>query len=280
MSKRQRKTTQAVIEKRIKEGRGTGHFSDYKPWLTIHDVPSQGVVTRILGWKSDRLHHYFSEYFELAHHYQLEWALGCCDIREQYPLLPLEKTLFIADKLGVKHPVDPKTKHPIVMTTDMLLTVQTEDDVRFVAHTIKPKSKLNKRVLEKFEIEKVFFKDASIEWALITEHQINYELVKNVEWLHSAKNLEGNQISKQLIKDLEPILYEAIHSQDRPLAKTTLQFDESEGLNPGTCMFVVRHLIANRLWEVDMNKRIVPTLQPLKVYKNSVNGGNGYGVIQ
>ncbi|WP_240418375.1 TnsA endonuclease N-terminal domain-containing protein [Paenibacillus periandrae] len=277
MSKRQRKTTQTVIDKRIKEGRGKGHFTDYKPWLTIHDVPSQGVVTRILGWKSGRLHHYFSEHFELAHHYQMEWALNCADIREQFPLLPLEKTLFIADKLGIKHPVDPKTKNPIVMTTDMLLSVQKQDDIRFVAHTIKPKSKLNKRVLEKFEIEKRFFKDSGIDWALITEAQINYELVKNVEWLHSAKGLDGNQISKQLITELEPMLYKAIQKEEMPLAKTTLQYDESEGLDQGTCMFVVRHLIANRFWGVDMNKIIVPTLQPLKVYKNNeINGGSEY----
>lgn len=62
------------IQRKIKEGRGQGHFSEYKPWLTVHDVPSTGVVTRILGWKSGRLHHYLSEHFELAHHYQMEWS--------------------------------------------------------------------------------------------------------------------------------------------------------------------------------------------------------------
>nr|WP_238602194.1 TnsA endonuclease N-terminal domain-containing protein [Lysinibacillus parviboronicapiens] len=45
------------------------------------------------------------------------------DIREQYPLLPLEETIVIADELGLKHPTDPKTIEPDVMTTDFLLTV-------------------------------------------------------------------------------------------------------------------------------------------------------------
>jgi hypothetical protein len=280
MSKRQRKTTQAVIEKRLKEGRGKGHFADYKPWLTIHDVPSQGVVTRILGWKSNRLHHYFSEHFELAHHYQMEWSSQVCDIREQYPLLPLEKTLFIADKLKIRHPVDPKTKHPIVMTTDMLLTVHDNPDVRFVAHSIKPRSKLNRRVLEKLEIEKVFFKDIGIEWALITEQQINYELVKNIEWLHSAKKLDRSQVTPEIIEQFEPILFKAIQRQDKPIAKTTLELDCKEGLTAGTSMFIVRHLVANRLWGVDMNKRIIPTLKPLKIIHNQYqNGGDGHGIV-
>ncbi|WP_028543340.1 heteromeric transposase endonuclease subunit TnsA [Paenibacillus taiwanensis] len=281
MSKRRRIITQSVIERRLKEGRGKGHFAEYKPWLTIHDVPSQGVVTRTMGWKSNRLHHYFSEHFELAHHYQLEWSSKVCDIREQYPLLPLEKTLYIAGKLDVRHPVDPKSKHPIVMTTDMLLTVHDNDDIRFVAHSIKPKSKLNKRVLEKLEIEKSYYRDIGIEWALITEYQINYDLVKNVEWLHAARQIEGSQVTPKLIEQLEPVLFNAIECQDKPLAKTTLELDCKEGLTPGTSMFIVRHLIANRLWIIDMNKMIIPTLKPLKVFHNHYQiGGIGHEFVR
>lgn len=276
MSKRKRITNQATIQRRVKEGRGKGHFSEYKPWLTIHDVPSHGVVTRILGWKSRRLHHYFSEHFELAHHYQMEWAPDIIDIREQYPLLPLEKTLYIAERLGIKHPVDPKTKYPIVMTTDMLLTVKQEEDIKFIAHSIKPKSKLSKRVLEKLEIERVFFKDAGIEWALITEDQINYNLVKNMEWLHSAKLLDGTQISTDLVERMEPQLFDALQRQEKPLAKITLEYDHKHGFSPGTCMFIVRHLIANRLWLVDMSKRIIPTLQSIRILSK---GGIIHGAI-
>lgn len=269
MSKIRQRTTAATINKRIKEGRGKGHFAEYKPWLTIHDVPSHGIVIRILGWKSGRLHHYLSEHFELAHHYQMEWALDCIDIREQFPLLPLEKTMYIAQKLGIKHPVDPKTRHPIVMTTDMLLTIRSGEDLKFMAHSIKPAAKLSARVLEKLEIEKCFFKDQGIEWALITENQINYNLVKNVEWLHSAKTLEETTyLTKEVVYQLEPALYECIKNHDRPLAKITLDLDERAGVSKGTCMNVVRYLIANRLWEVDMNQRIVPTLNRLVIQTN------------
>ncbi|MGM1023771.1 MAG: TnsA endonuclease N-terminal domain-containing protein [Bacillota bacterium] len=110
--------------------------------MTVHDVPSIGIVTRILGWKSGRLHHYLSEHFELAHHYQMEWSEQVIDIREQFPLLPLDKTLYIAQKLGIKHPTDPKNKLPIIMTTDMLLTVKQEESIKFIAHSIKPSNKL------------------------------------------------------------------------------------------------------------------------------------------
>lgn len=269
MAKRRQRTTAATIARRIKEGRGQGHFKEYKPWLTIHDVPSLGVVTRVPGWKSGRLHHYLSEHYELAHHYQMEWALDVIDIREQYPLLPLERTLFIAEKLGIRHPNDPKTKYPVVMTTDMMLTIKSADDVRFMAHSIKPSNKLSRRVLEKLQIEKSFFKDLGIQWRLITEKQINYDLVKNVEWLHSSKTLEETTyLSNELVYELEPVLYECINNQNKPLAKITLDIDQKKDLPMGTSMNTVRYLIANRLWEVDMSQRILPTQKRLIIQTN------------
>jgi hypothetical protein len=270
MAKTRTRTTAASIARRIKEGRGDGYFSEYKPWLTIHDVPSIGVVTRILGWKTNRLHHYLSEHYELAHHYQMEWSEDVIDIREQYPLLPLEKTLYIAEKLGIKHPVDPKTKHPIVMTTDMLLTVKKGDELHFVAHSIKPASTLNKRVIEKLQIEKQFFKDMGISWALITEKQINYDLVRNVEWLHSARTLNGQvHLTSEQVNEIEPRLYEAIQKGGKPLAKVTLELDFICNFPMGTCIQLVRYLIANRFWVVDMAKRILPTTKPLIILMNT-----------
>ncbi|WGV60427.1 TnsA endonuclease N-terminal domain-containing protein [Brevibacillus brevis] len=270
MAKARTRTTAASIARRIKEGRGEGHFAEYKPWLTIHDVPSTGVVTRILGWKSGRLHHYLSEHFELAHHYQMEWSEAVVDIREQFPLLPLEKSLFIAQKLGIRHPIDPKTKHPIVMTVDMVLTVKKGEDVGFIAHSIKPISKLNRRTVEKMQIEKYFLKEMGIEWSLITEQQINYDLVKNVEWLHSAKTLSSlGHVTKDLVNEIQPNLFNTIRQSDTPLAKVTLALDNQYVLPKGTCIQIVKYLIANRYWVINMRERVRSTLGTLIIKENN-----------
>jgi hypothetical protein len=271
MAKRRRVTTQRTIERRIKEKRGQGYFSEYKPWLTIHDVPSKGIVTRILGWKSGRLHHFFSEHYELAHFYQMEWAPSVIDIREQYPLLPLEKTLYIAQMLGVKHPTDPRTHQPVVMTTDMLLTLKKGEEISFWAHSIKPASQLNKRVLEKLEIERRFWEDQGIKWSLITEQQINYKLVKNIEWLHSAKSLEGlSNVTKDLLMKLEPKIFEALQTVNNPCAVVANELDILFEFPPGTIMYTIKHLIANCVWLVDMTKLIQPTLEPLVILCRNV----------
>jgi hypothetical protein len=88
MAKRSRKTDQAVIDRRIKEGRGQGTGAEYTPWLYVQDVPSNGLAHRIKGWKTKREHHFFST-LERDYFYVLEWSPFVIDIREQYPLLPL-----------------------------------------------------------------------------------------------------------------------------------------------------------------------------------------------
>jgi len=49
MAKRNRSNSPARIEARLIEGRGQGRGGDYKPWLRIQDVPSQGLASRVRG---------------------------------------------------------------------------------------------------------------------------------------------------------------------------------------------------------------------------------------
>ena len=151
MSKRARTSK---IEKWIKEGRGSGVGSEYKPWLNIQDVASKGRSIRLKGIKTNRQHEFLSD-LERNYFYLTEYSDFVVDIREQFPLLPLEETIVIADELGIKHPTDPKTHEPIVMTTDFLLTVDKGEGLVELARTIKMKDELLKeRVIEKFEIER------------------------------------------------------------------------------------------------------------------------------
>jgi hypothetical protein len=51
---------------------------------------------------------------EVNYFYALEWSESVTDIREQYPLLPLDETLDIAQACGFTHPKAPRTNQPIV----------------------------------------------------------------------------------------------------------------------------------------------------------------------
>ena len=111
MSKR---TRISKVEKWIKEGCGFGIRVDYKPWLNIQDVFSLGRFIRLKGIKTNRQHEFLSD-LERNHFNLTEYSNFCVDVREQFPLLPLEETIVIADELGLKHLTDPKTNEPVVM---------------------------------------------------------------------------------------------------------------------------------------------------------------------
>src|ERR1039458_2516666 len=119
MPSRRKDLTGKAIERRIAAGFGQGEGASYKPWLRISDVPSKGTCTIITGWRHGREHHLLSRN-ERNYFYCLEWQDDVEEVREQFPLLPLQRTLEIAASLGFKHPSD--RGKPIVMTTDFLKT--------------------------------------------------------------------------------------------------------------------------------------------------------------
>ncbi|WP_256716574.1 hypothetical protein [Paenibacillus odorifer] len=85
-------------ENYIKKGRGQGTGDQYQPFIQAHDnkVASEGWITRHKGWKTKRIHHTLSEH-ERKYLYYCEWLDSVIDIREQYPLLPLERTIEISN---------------------------------------------------------------------------------------------------------------------------------------------------------------------------------------
>lgn len=269
MAKRNRTVDDTVISKRIDSGRGQGKGSSYKPWLLIQDVPSIGLATRIKGWKTNRVHHFLSN-LELNYFYILEWSSVITDIREQYPLLAREETLAIASNCGIRHPQEPKTQIPIVMTCDFFITIAENIGETEVARTVKPSKDLqSKRTREKLEIERLYWSQREIDWGIVTEQEIPSIIAKNVEWLHPFKNLEDLELRKDSVDRISKFLIQEIAKSQTPLVKITNFCDDELGLLPGTSLSVVRYLIANRAWLVDMNQPIQPD-KPLMV-KSLVN---------
>lgn len=264
MSKR---TRTSKVEKWIKEGRGSGVGADYKPWLNIQDVSSLGRSTRLKGIKTGRQHEFLSD-LERNYFYLTEFSDSIVDIREQYPLLPLEETLVIANELGIKHPNDPKTGEPIVMTTDFLLTVDKGEGSVELARTIKMKDELLKeRVLEKFEIERVYWKKRGVDWGIVTELEIPKTLARNISYIHDYYDIQQydayQNISPQSIEDLGIELLKRVLDTDKSIREITNLFDKEVHLSLGSGMTLFYHLLAQKIVQIDM-------LKPLNVEETMV----------
>jgi hypothetical protein len=261
MAKRKRENTPEKIEKKLDEGFGQGIGREYKPWLTIQEVPSQGRVTRLSGIKIDRQHDLMSD-LERNYFYIAEFADCIKDIREQFPLLPQEQTLAIAEELGIKHPADPKTGENIVMTTDFLLTVEKAGQLTQVARTIKfTKDIMDYRTIEKLEIERRYWKIKDIDWGIVTEKDIDEALAWNVHITRPFYNLEGldgfENMTLPYVEKLKAAFIREIVGQKISVRDTSDLFDERMMLKPGTSISLFKHLIIRKLVKIDMLKRLV-----------------------
>lgn len=246
--------TEDKIARFIKEGRGKGEGSAYKPWLLIQDVPSQGRRSRPHSTKTGREHHLLSD-LESAVFFLYEWSDEVLDIREQYPI-DRAVTLRIAKELGIKHPEDTKTGCQIVITTDFLITNRHSKGSRLLARTVKPASKIDARVLDKFEIERRYWVEQGVDWGIITEHQIPKVRVQNLEWVHEYQTMA--KLVVPYVGYWEDRCEQFINFLSRTSGITVevmcRQLEEHHGFAGGEPITVIRHLIANKRLMMDLDR--------------------------
>lgn len=270
-----RKRTESV-EKKIKDGRGQGHGIDYKPWLKIQDVSSLGRSTRLKGIKVPRQYEFLSD-LERNYFYILEFSDYVVDIREQYSLHG-EDTVLIAEELGIEHPKHPKTQEPIIMTTDFLVTTEKNGQILHTARTLKYKTDLaDKRVLEKFEIERVYWERQGIDWGIVTENEIPKVLAQNISSIHRYYDLSSidgfQQLEEFEITDMCIHMINLLLRETLTLKEVFNQVEVDFGLGIGMGFALYRHLLIRKSIQVDLTenidiRKIVPILAVIRDYSS------------
>jgi hypothetical protein len=260
MAKRNRNLTEDMIAKRIKEGRGLGEGAEYKPWIYIRDITSQGVSGEIYGWKTGRTHQVLSNN-ERDYLNVLEWSRIITDIREQYPLLDenrtYNETVQIAESLGIKYAIVPYTGTYSVLTTDFLITAYKDGQKQIFARTVKQTKDLaNERVIEKLDIERLYWKNRGIDWKIVTEKEINHVLAQNVSFLHSYKAISCLSLDVSMVGYIEAALINELRNNCTIVSHAAQKVDSLLCLSPGKTLSVIRYLLANRYWFTDMNRKI------------------------
>ncbi|WP_448670730.1 TnsA endonuclease N-terminal domain-containing protein [Pseudoxanthomonas mexicana] len=255
MARRRYSFDETKLKRFAKEGRGTGHGSDYRPWLQVQDVPSHGRSTRIHSYKTGRQHHLLSD-LETGLFLILDWADHVVDIREQFPL-DRDVTRMLAAKMGVVHPRDVQTKSDIVMTTDLLVDVRLDGGVSLIALSVKPASKLEgARTLEKLELERRFWARINVPWYLVTERELHAVRIGNLRWLHEMRSLDE---LKTPHADYWPdrcnrFLGELSRVRGGLIEDFLKHLQQNCEFGAGEAMTVLRHLAANKRIRLDLNR--------------------------
>ncbi len=250
LSKHHRIWNASVHENYLREGRGCGSGSDYKPWIRVQDFASRGIVSRVRGMTTGRVHHLMSNN-ELAYFYILDWSDIVMDIREQYPLIDLDCAINVAGQAGIKYPVDRVSGYPYVLTCDFIIT--TAEGMK--ARTIKMAAEMNNpRTLEKLEIERRYWLAQGVDWKIVTEREISFQKAQNIEWLYTIGHnvcsqsndyTESQEMLRQLLQSEKYSVFEAV----RIVEKTYL-------LPAGTGLQLFKRLVLDKTVAINLNEPI------------------------
>ena len=254
MAKRRYGIDEDKIDRFLKEGRGQGCGAEYRPWLRVQDVSSFGRSSRIHSRKTGREHHLLSD-LETAVFLLLDWSNAVTDIREQFPL-ERDVTRRIASEMGVRHPVDSQSRTEIVMTTDFLADLRTEDGIRLIARSVKPSSELDKeRTLEKQEIERRYWEAKDVDWGLITEQDLPAQRINNLRWLHEMQSLEHMVVPYPGYWEDRCARFVAYLPQgaDMTIKRFIHHLEEAQGFATGEVLTVIRHLAANKVIGIELD---------------------------
>lgn len=127
--------------------------------------------------------------------YRLRFSGELLWIKEQYPLLSLERSAAIAKQLGVRHPTYPYTANvQVVMTSDFYCRSIIGNKIVYSIKDSEAYKKLTKRQkanLEiKLKIEQVFWESQGVKWHLIMSEDIKTIFSQNLEQLFSFYSID------------------------------------------------------------------------------------------
>ncbi|MFB1082494.1 TnsA endonuclease C-terminal domain-containing protein [Jeotgalibacillus sp. JSM ZJ347] len=256
-----REWTESTLKRFLKEGRGTGRGTDYKPWLQVQDISSQGRSTRVFSHKLQRVVHLMSD-LQLNYFNCLEFDSHILEFKEQFPLLDFHELDLGLDKDLQKRIFDKETHVPHMQIVTFLITRLNEKGEEFQqARAIKLSSELDKKAtIDRLEIQRRYFEQKGIDFGVVTEKEINKELSRNIGWVMTAFDIRDypdlNKNISAIKSDLESHLY---NYPAEKLQKVLQRIESAYHLDDGTGLVLFKHLIATKQISVNMARKLDPS---------------------
>ncbi len=248
----------------------------YVPYIKVKRSPTVGKGSKVFNPESDQTHEVLSILETQLLRY-LAFVPNIISVKTQYPLLPISKTLDIADAMGVKHPsYRPKGKHirqalkvdqAVVMTSDFLIDYTDEEgELHQCALALKTvnddgdfsdKAGRDLNIRNKLNIEAEFWRNDGVEWRLITsaQHFCGDNFARN---LLEAEARSEREIGASLLQDIETRFNHwfstSSHTSFAPLLK---EIAGELGISTGEVRVAFWKLIWQQRLPVDISKEII-----------------------
>lgn len=161
-------------KRREKEHRGEGSGADYKPWIYVREIKSEGTSSEPIDWTNGRTCQLLSQ-GEKYFWYYLRWDDKVKNIYEQYPL-----DLASTNEIAVKTGIEPMQKGTKRMTTDLYVEYI---DGHYEAYSVKDSRSMleDERKVELQFIEMQYWENKGIPWHIVYKEDLNVLYVQNLE---------------------------------------------------------------------------------------------------
>lgn len=221
--------------------------------LKVTTFSSKGRATRIYGYKTKRIHHLQSDN-QLRVFLLLEWNDLVKNIEENVELKDLEIVIDNVEDLRLDKFSDKGTGQLYQLHTNFLVTTKRNNVEEQIAISVKALSELERRtVIEKMEIERRFWKNKSIPFYVVTEKEINKQLVDNIKWVRETLIDKSIENKRELAEHLYYFLQE---NKQEKLIDVLAKFDDNFVVKRGTSLFIFRYLIGIKEIALNMKKSI------------------------
>ena len=151
------------------------------------------------------------------------------------------RTVRIAEASGLPHARYKGT--PQVLSSDFL--VDFDDSARpAMAIQAKYSSDLEKpEVIERLELERRYWAEKGVPWAIVTEREVSKTAFANIQWLYPVQS--DDELSLDELDHYQRLyLHEFQRDPDRTLTTIAQGLDMAYGLEPGTALYWLRQLLA------------------------------------
>jgi len=201
------------LRARIKRRRGVGSGASYVPWLKVRDVPSRGTSVVTCGVFSGRSHHLLSE-LEAIYFYLLERRADTTEIREQWPILDIDRTLELCARFGVRQRM--RSGYPEPFTIDFLITERVEGRLVHRAASVKsPSDARDPDTRLRLAVEHAWCQDRGIPWTLVNTERFDKTMLENLRFLRGW--FRHQYAPDSALEDRFVAQFAAHHAPNRPL---------------------------------------------------------------
>lgn len=170
----------------------------YLSFIKTQDIKSRGSKSRTPDFEEPGQDRNLLSTNERHFFYRLRFSGQFVWIKEQYPLLPIERAAAIAKEIGARYPTYPYTSNvQVVMTTDFYCQTVFGKQVVYSIKDAEACAKMTPRVqanLEvKLKIERLFWESLGVKWHLIMSDSIKTPFSQNLEKIFPYHNLPIDQ---------------------------------------------------------------------------------------